>query len=206
MEIEEYKSNSNMLSKKSGKPTERKVEKVISGNARRNKRSGLAKVTDAIISDDANNVASYLLLDVIIPALKKTISEVATNGIDMILYGETGHSSSHSRPGSRVNYRKYYDEPRSRERERYSSSRNRDKFDFEDIILDSRGEAEKVLWNMDDCIERYGVVSVGDYYDLVGIAGDYTDHKYGWADLRNAQVMRVRDGFLIKLPRPMPID
>ena len=42
--------------------------------------------------------------------------------------------------------------------------------------------------------------------DLVGIKGNYTDNKYGWMNIRNAEIMRVRDGYMIKMPRAVPID
>ena len=50
------------------------------------------------------------------------------------------------------------------------------------------------------------MVSVADLYDLVGISGNYTDNKYGWTNLRNSDVQRVRDGYLLKLPKALPFD
>ena len=58
---------------------------------------------------------------------------------------------------------------------------------------------------MDEIMEEYGIVRVADLYDLVGITGDYTDNKYGWTNIRSAEVVRVRDGYKIKMPRAMPI-
>ena len=74
------------------------------------------------------------------------------------------------------------------------------------FVFDTRKEAEEVLDRMDDLIDTYGVVSVADLYDLVGISGNYTDNKYGWTNLRNADVQRVRDGYLLKLPKALPFD
>ena len=59
---------------------------------------------------------------------------------------------------------------------------------------------------MDGMLETYGVVSVADMYDLVGITCNYTDNKYGWTNLRNAEPVRVRDGYMLKLPKAGPID
>ena len=58
---------------------------------------------------------------------------------------------------------------------------------------------------MDELIDQYGVVSVGDLYDLVGVTGAYTDNNYGWTDLRTASVVRTRDGYMIKLPRALAL-
>ena len=49
------------------------------------------------------------------------------------------------------------------------------------------------------------MVSVMDLYDLVGITGQYTDNKYGWTNLRNAEPVRTRDGYMLKLPRAIPL-
>ena len=59
---------------------------------------------------------------------------------------------------------------------------------------------------MDDILEKYGMVSVADLYDLVGVTGNYTDNKYGWTNLSNAEIVRVRDGYQIKLPRARVLD
>ena len=67
-------------------------------------------------------------------------------------------------------------------------------------------EAEDVLERMDELIATYQVVSVADFYDLVGVSGNYTDNKYGWTDIRNASVIRVRDGYMIKLPKALPLN
>lgn len=202
--MEEYKSNSHK-SKENQKnivATEKKVEKVISGSVRSKKKNGIQKFADNFIAEDINNVKSYIFMDVLVPAIKKAFSDVVTNGIDMILYGETGGRKRNT-PGSKVSYRSYYDKPNERERSHLRTSNGRS---YDDIVLDNRGEAEGVLSKMEELMDVYGVVSVADLYDLVGIDGDYTDNKYGWTDIRSASIVRTRDGgYLIKLPRALPI-
>ena len=118
----------------------------------------------------------------------------------MILYGETGHSKRNSRT-STVSYRDYYDRKDDR---RYDRPRSVG-YTYDDIILESRGEAEEVLDSLCDLIETYQIASVADLYDLVGETPEYTDNKYGWTNLRNADVERVRDGYRLKLPKAKPI-
>lgn len=199
--MEDYKSNSHASKEKEKNREEKKVEKIISGNAKAKKKSEFSKFADVFVSEDAGNVKSYILMDVLVPAVKKAISDIVTNGIDMLLYGETG---VHKRNGasSKVSYRSYYD----RSNRSSSSSRTRSGYSYDDIILDNRGEAEEVLSRMDEIVATYGTVSVADLYDLVGITGAYTDNKYGWTDIRNASVVRVRDGYMIKLPRALPLN
>ena len=68
------------------------------------------------------------------------------------------------------------------------------------------GEARDVLARMDELIDTYGMVSVADLYDLVGISGNYTDNKYGWTNIKSARIVRVRDGYRIEMPRAMVIE
>lgn len=201
---EEYKSNSHRS--KEGKTealTDRKkVEKVVHGRVRTKPKSGVSKITDVFISEDAANVKSYIVMDVLVPAVKKAISDIVRDGIDMILYGESRGRKSTSASG----YVSYRDYSRSDDRDRFRDSRSRSIYAHDDIILDSRGEAEEVLTRMDELIDTYGNVSVADLYDLVGKSSEYTDNKYGWTNIRNAEPIRVRDGYMLKLPKALPIN
>ena len=202
--MEEYKPNSHKYKEDQNRSApEKKVEKVIAGTVKSKKKSEIRKFTDVFISEDIDNVKSYILLDVLIPAIKKAISDIVTNGIDMILYGETGKTKSNS-IASKISYRSYYDGRNGRRD--YSAIRTKISYNYDDIIFDNRGEAEDVLSRMDELISTYGLVSVADLYDLVGVTGNYTDNKYGWTNIRSASVIRVRDGYMLKLPKALPLD
>jgi hypothetical protein len=180
---------------------DKKVEKVVTGKVITKKKSGLRKFADEFISEDAKNVKTYVLGEVLIPAIKKAIFDVVTDSIDMILYGESRRGSRRS-TADKVSYRSYSDYSRPRETRPASTSR----YSYDDIILSTRGEAEDVLSRMDELMEAYGLVRVADLYDLVGITGEYTDNRYGWTSIRTAEIVRVREGYAIKMPRAIPID
>ena len=200
---EQYKPNSiKYKNEHKDNPAEKKVEKVVKGTVVK-KKNGVRKFTDIFISEDVANVKSYVLMEVLVPAVKKAISDIVTDGIDMILYGSTGGHKKSSTNASYVSYRSYSD----KKDDRYYDSRNtRTGYSYDDIILNTRSEAEEVLLSMNELLDRYGVVSVADLYDLVGVTGNYTDNRYGWTNIRNAEVVRVRDGYLLKFPRAILID
>lgn len=182
---------------------ERKVEKVVTGKVKTKKKSQLSNIKDVFISEDVRNVKSYVVMDVLVPAIKKAISDIVRDGVDMILYGET--KGKHSSSGvSYVSYRDYSSGHR-RDDDRRSESRTRNSYRYDDIILETRGEADDVLTRMDELIDTYGIVSVADLYDLVGKSCAYTDNKYGWTNIRNAEAVRVRDGYMLRLPKAGPI-
>lgn len=182
----------------------KKPQKVVQGKIRVRKKSGFKKMLEGFIAEDAVHVRDYIVGDVLVPALKKGISDIICNSVDMFLYGETGHTRRYSTPSSRVSYRSYYDDRRE-DRRSYASSSRRE-FDFDEILM-SHQDAEEVLARMDEALQTYGVVSVLDYYDFCGVTGSsYTDQKYGWTDLRTAGLAKCRDGWVIKLPKVIPID
>jgi len=200
--VEEYKSNSDKSRQE--QQSEKKVEAVISGTAKTRKKGEMKKFADVFIAEDANNVKSYILMEVIIPAVKKAISDIVTTGIDMILYGEAGRSRKNS-SASKVSYRQYYE--RENERTRAGSGSRRAGFDYDEILFDTRGDAEAVLDAMNDIISQYGVISVSDFYDLANVANDnYTMNRYGWTNIAGATAVRVRDGYILKLPRAIPLN
>ena len=197
--MDELRPNSHKFREEQKTP-ERKVEKVVRGSVKTKKKSEVRKLTDVFVSEDVANVKSYILMDVLVPAVKKAISDIVTNGIDMLLYGES--RGSKKRAGDYVSYRNYSDPRRDDRRD----TRARSGFDYDDLIFNTRADAEAVREQMDDMIDRYGVVTVADLYDMAELTAPYTSNKYGWTNIRTADVVRGRDGYVIKLPRAMPID
>ena len=194
----EYKSNSHRSKEELTNPEQIKKDIKPIAKATTKKKN---KIIDTFISEDAGNIKSYIFMDVLVPAIKKAITDIVTDGISMLLYGDTSDGSKRtSSSASYVSYNRYSD--RRDDRDPYPRSR----YSYDDIVLGTRGEAEEVLDAMCGMMETYGVVSVADMYDLVGITCNYTDNKYGWTNLRNAEPVRVRDGYMLKLPKPGPID
>lgn len=208
----DYNPNSNRFLTKD-KPTEeenlgkKKVDKVVSGSVKTKKKSSLSKFADTFIEEDKDTVVGYLLSEVLIPSFKKMVSDTIKTGIDKMLYGDAEVSRSNS-PASKISYSKYYNDKSSYSRSSSTApvANRRDTYEYNDIVLETRGDAEAVLMGMDDIIAKYEIVSVADLYDLVGVAGSYTDYKYGWTDIRSARIERVRDGYVIRMPKALPLD
>lgn len=200
-----YKSNSYKSKKENEEKERKRPEKVVSGKVIK-KKNNVRKMTDNFIADDVDNVKSYLFSDVIVPAIKKVITDVITNGLEMILYGDTSRGGN--RGNSKVRYTTYSSSHSSRPVRTSYSTRTR--YSSDDVIVSSRSEAEEVLRHLDDIIDMYGIARVADLYDLVGERHEYTDNDYGWTNISNAEAVRVRTedgyGYAIKMPRALPID
>lgn len=197
--MQDYKANSHKA--KSENVEKKNITPVVKGKVTK-KKNNMRKFTNTFVNEDVSNVKSYVIFDVLVPAIKKAVSDIVTNGVDMILYGETGRSDK-KRSRTYVSYDRYSD--RDRDRDRFST-RSRSGYSYDDITLESRSEAEEVIRAMDGILDTYGVVTVADFYELVGENCNYTDNKYGWTNIRNAEAVRTRDGYIIRLPKALPID
>lgn len=196
---EEYKSNSHRSKEQGHEPTEdKKIEKVVTGSVKQRKKTGLSRAASTFMPGDVDSVKSYILMDVLVPSIKRAISDIVCNGINMLL-GEPTRGKGGNSIGAKVNYRQYYRDPD--ERRDYARPRAQAQYSYDDVVFDNRGDAEEVLYRMEELLERFEVVSVADLFDMAGISCNYTDNKYGWTDLRSAHVERVRDGYIINLPR-----
>lgn len=204
----DYKPNSNRFREEqkmaAQEETKKRTEKIVNGRVRTKKKSEISRLADIFVPGDISKVKDYAFSDVIVPNIKKAVYDIVVNGLEMFMYGETGRHERRS--GSRVSYSRYYDE-RDRDRRRDDSPRARTRLDFEDIVFDSKGEAEGVREEMMNVIDEYGFVTVADMYDMAGLDQPYTSNKFGWTSIRSAESVRLRDGgYILKLPRPMPID
>lgn len=198
----DYKPNSNRF-KEQQKETvaeKKKIERVTTGKVKTRKKSGLQKMAGAMFAEDAEKVKSYILMDVLLPTIADGVTDVLKKSIDAIFGRKSSDRNSRS---SKISYRSYYDNP---DRGSSSNSRSKGVYDYDDIIFSSRGEAEEVLDRMDELVDKYGNVSVGEFYDLAGVSSEYTSNKYGWTDIHTAKIVRVSgDGYMIKLPRVIPL-
>lgn len=197
--MEDYPRNSLMdpqTPKKKVEPEKPKLEKVVEGKVIQKKPSKGKKFFRALFAEETGDIKEYVIMDVLMPAIRDTIVDILQKSTEMLFYGKT-KATSVRRPGGGT-YVSYNNISNNRTRE----SGRRKAFDFDDIILESRQDAEQVLDTLSEIAEKYGQVTVADFYDTVGVTGTgYTDNQFGWIDLRSARVEHVRGGFMIVMPR-----
>lgn len=184
------------------KITERKkIERVTKTPISKTKSSFGSRAIGAFIGEDINNVGEYLVYDVVIPTVKNLLTDMVSQGIERLLFGESSPRRSSS-SGSRVSYGSYSRPGSAPGNRRPASAQSRRYHDFGDIELESRDEADLVLNRLIDLVDEYGLATVADLYDLCGITTEYTDENWGWTSARNMSVIRSRHGYQLHLPRP----
>ena len=209
----DFPSNTNEERRGSRSRPEKKVEKVIEGQVIRRKKPLGKRFSEFFFgSGEHGSVIEYVLIDILIPAAKDAIADSVTQGIEWRLFGSShnrGRGSGRGR-GGYTNYGRYSRnerrDPRDREDKPRMSRRARERFDFDEIILPTRREAQEILEQLFYILEKFEEVTVEDLYKLAGEPVEWTDDKWGWTDLGGARVQRISHGYLLDLPRPEPLD
>lgn len=202
---DELKSNSNALKNKPAiTPITTKVTVKNDSESQKMKKRFFA--------EDIKTVGGHVLDTVLIPSIQKIISDLVKNGIDFLIYGS---KSNRSQSGvGNISYMNYYNRGVPNVNYSYTTpmlgTNKSNVYTVNDIVfnggVEARGEAEEVLLRMKEYVDVYGMVSVADFYELIGSKSDHTDQKWGWRDLRNAEVIRVDNGFAIRFPRIQPLE
>lgn len=186
-----------------------KVSPVIDHNKIVSTKKPLSKkFTETFITEDAKDVKSWLLMDVLIPGIKNTILDI----LSIMFFGETDLRSgkrgrSKKDRDDRVNYSSYY-RPNNQgsHRRAYDQYESDDHIDFRNIILTEREDAERVIKEMRRRIRNYDFASVADLLDMIDVPGRYTDNNWGWDDERDIGIRRVSSGYLIDVAEPKYLD
>lgn len=94
-----------------------------------------------------------------------------------------------------------------RYRDFYNKTRRPSCYSVEGIVFDTRADAKKVLEQMQEIIDNYGCVRIQDFYDLCGISDKYhREGKWGWTTIDKVVICKHKDGWLIDLPKAVPVS
>lgn len=179
-------------------------------SSRIRKKNNVQRFADSIISEDIADIKTYVKSEVVIPAIKKTISDIVSgvfdiirNSVDTALFGES-NPRRNGRYSSRTPYNSMYDNRNSVRRE--YDTRRMSVFDYEYIEHDTRGKAEWILNELREDIREYNFARVADLFSLSDMDPPSVSENYGWTDLSRASVKYERGKYVIKLPRAIPRD
>ena len=180
----------------------------VKGKVGVRKKNGVTKFVEAFLPEDVSDVKTFIISDVVIPSVKKILDDI----FHTILYGSTDrsyYSSNRGSSGSRVSYQNYFDRRSSSSSQR--SRRNESIYVLDDdFVFEFEREADDFIrWIMDE-INEVGFVRLSDVNEYVGRTGYHTDNHYGWKSINGFKITNYGRGdeqeFVVRLPRPFPID
>lgn len=192
-----------------GPPERETPAAVINGKVRRKGKP------QSFLADTGRNIWQYVLTDVILPTLKETVYEIITGGSERAIFGEVRRSrpgmtsyNRFARPGGGVTTTPSTNPYANPTTPRTVTRQARATHNFDDIVLESRDEADAVLEGIKTLVQTHGNASVGDLFALCDIESVFTDHQWGWTDREavNIRIVPVRGGFMIRTPPTVPVS
>lgn len=159
----------------------------------------------------AKEIEKYTIEEVLLPGLKNAVWDIITTGLDILLYGESDASRTRGRFNSNrpmtssINYASTGNMRRVNQTRRSNVTKVRARPE-EEIIFERKADADLVLDGLREAIENFGTVTVQTLFDMCDKTAPWTANKYGWMDLEDAYVERTRDGYILKMPRSLPLD
>lgn len=192
-----------------------KAEKVVSGAVTKTKEPlGKRIKRNVFNAENLESVGNNIVDNMIVPAIQDLVTEIFQTGVDIFMetvkscvYGDSKGSSYHrSRDAKKnTNYSKISRSGgRSTEKREYHKARK----SFENALLETRVDADRVKDQMIEYALHYDFVSIADFYGFVDMDPQYTDEHWGWypGDIENLAIRRVRGGWMLDLPDPKPLD
>lgn len=102
-----------------------------------------------------------------------------------------------------VSYRSYYDKKANGDVKAYFSD---DIYHVDPYIFASKKDATEIVYEIQDVVKGYGVVTVAEFKELCGAANiNYVDNKYGWSEshIDRINIVRVKCGYELYMPDPI---
>lgn len=202
---DELPSNSHNSKREAAAEQKKEISKIVKGRVATRKKSLGKKIVETFSGGEGASVSDFILHDILVPSIKEMLYKVITGGTEISLFGQKRTPNVNRVGGSSyISYGGITRDPVQRN-QGFATSAKRGR-SFEEIIFEHRTDAEETLSGMLDVLETYNVVTVADFYDLIGRTGNYTDNKFGWFDLSSSSVSRVREGYIINLPKIVEVD
>jgi len=208
----DYQGNSHKSKEEEAKaeeaPPEKVLVKITTGTVVQKKKPFGHKFKVIFFGGEFKDVVNYIAYDVILPGVRDVVFDTIKNGAQRAIYGNRGpvtYSRQQSQP--RVQYNnpvRRFSDPRQQQTvalpHQGPHPYKQNRMEMNDVIFSSREDAVQVLDTMINCVEMYGVVSLADLYELVGLPQSHIHQKWGWTHVTSTDIKQIRDGFLLELP------
>lgn len=195
-----------------------RIKKIEGVNVIKVKKPLGQRIAESFGGDDLKTVGKVLFVTVLLPGAKDLLMDVIEVGGRRMIFGESSRSRSGSSSviggATRIRQTSYGAASRnisSSVRDTITvNDRERRTFDFSNLIVsEDAAKADEIIMEMEAAIEEFGVVTVADFFNAIGVTGNgFTDRKFGWdaAAFTGAEPKRVRGGWVLDIPEPLGIN
>lgn len=191
-------------------PKDKAVKEIRPVTAKPKKKRFGQKLKEAMFSEDIGNgsVTEYVFFRLVIPGVKRLLADMANTAINMALGLDPKTRTVGNGGNTHVaNASLYRDRNYNRPAEAYSGRRE----SLSDLEWDE-ATANDIYTQVQDLIEQYGDVSIGDVYSIMGLSERVrtTDRNWGWtrAEARNINIVPLdirHERNIIDFPSARPL-
>lgn len=209
----DYPSNNKAAPNGPQKREKRIDSPVIEGKIVQRKPAMGKRVMAVFIAGDPKQAGRSMVQEVLIPSVRETLLAISKAYLESLFLGDRLRVTRRDVFGTasaRVAYNNMHKGQQSQQRmpqqPKQLTFQQRANHDFDEILLEERADATQVIASLQECIDNYGMARVSDLYDAVGITSDFTDEAWGWTDISGAGARIASGGYLLDLPKPIPLN
>lgn len=189
---------------------EKNIKAVVNGKVSSSKERSLFKrIRETFAIGNIREARDYIITDVVIPGFLDLLYDGATRGLGKLIYGDKAGVKRKSKGLGGTDYSTGI--RRLSDGEAWKShtveDRRRDSiitaiYDYNEVELDSRADAERLLDNIVEYLDSHEIISVADIYSMAGHdSGNYTDNYWGWDTVAGSHINRKGEKWVLVLPR-----
>lgn len=201
IDIPDLPGNSNIEKSRQANTTEQHSESKAVTHGRLKTVKRRTRLSDIFTPEDTSSVASFVFTRLIIPRLQVLAVDTINAVARAIFLGERTSEPSRKTPGGYTSYQGYYGEKKPASK-LSSSKKTNGSFQFQDVVVDTYGDAQLILDRLDEQLDDQGYVTVSYLYEAAGLPCPFTGNYYGWENISSARIVTDSDGYLIEMPEP----
>lgn len=183
------------------------------GRVAKRHRGVISDVCETIFDTSVDDVFETVKTERLIPDLKALVCNTLVDGIEMLFGGGGSPRRRSSIDDKRRGYRDYANANKRNSNSNRSGSDRDDRtgngsdhrrFDSRDYEVETRGQAEKALYELREKCEDDGRATVAEFFELTDYVSDWPDWDIGWDDLdeTNSRIRAQGKKWVLLLPQP----
>lgn len=176
--------------------------KVIAKATEKKNRTVYKALSDFVVSD-IPEVWEHLVIDVVIPTAKSMLTDMVTQGIQSLLYGNSAPKTR----GSYVTYGSRSTSSYTRASSPVTSrSQTRSVDRIRDLEFESAQDLRDMLAFIAEVFDDREVLTVAELKEAAGLKVSYVDDRWGWGREANFRSVVDRGRQVLLVPSPEPLS
>ena len=177
--------------------TNNESRKIVKGEVKKMERLG---VFDLLFAGDIRSAYRLAVREVLRPRLMDIIVNFVDTVTRSFVYGDDAPAHDPAKTGN-TPYRTI-----STSGGVTVQAKAPDRYDVGTVEFAYYEDAKAVIDGLRNQVHQFKYATLGDFYDFAGQGTVTNDFNYGWKSIGDIRPERTKNGWVIRLPRPIPIE